>query len=63
MIPGLLMLIKTYYANLCQYGSTSNIPDFSSQDVGLAALQSANNSVAEARSAMNQRMQCANECP
>ena len=33
------------------------------QDVGLAALQSANNSVAEARSAMNQRMQCANECP
>lgn len=35
---------------------------FSRQDVGLAALQSANDSVAEAHLAMNQRIHCANEC-
>ncbi|CAK9011470.1 unnamed protein product [Durusdinium trenchii] len=32
------------------------------QDLGLAALESANSSVAEARSGLNQRMSCANEC-
>lgn len=35
---------------------------FSRQDVGLAALQSANDGVAEAHLAMNQRIHCANEC-